>query len=73
MRPLSPSRNRETYVYVREHIPTRTHTPTDCSPLTYIDDTAAPRDTTSALLLLLLLLLLSLIIVKMTFLSLMLN
>ena len=46
MRPMSPSRNRETYVYVREHIPNSPHTPADSSPLTYIDDTAVPRDTT---------------------------
>ena len=47
MRPLSPTRNRETYVYVREHIPTHTHTPADSSPLTYIDDIAVPRNTTN--------------------------
>jgi hypothetical protein len=40
MRPLSPSRNRETYVYVREHVPPSTHTPSDSSSITYIDDSA---------------------------------
>jgi hypothetical protein len=40
MRPLSPTRNRETYVYVREHVPPSIHTPSDSSSTTYIDDSA---------------------------------
>ena len=43
MRPMSPSSNLETYVYVREHIPTATHSPLVSSHMTYIDDTIAPH------------------------------